>query len=110
MENISEYPVIRLGGKDYPVKPLVVKQLRIVVPALMRLRGATLARITEAQFDDLVEVVYLAICTSTPGLTRDAFTDFTVSAIELIQTVPVIAAQAGMTEGEATPGEAPAGQ
>ena len=105
----SSLPTIRLAGEDYPVKPLVVKQLRVVVPALMRLRGARLVSITEEQFDDLVEIAYQAVCGCKPGLTRDAFTDLPVKAIELMEAITVIAIQSGMVEETPTPGEAQAG-
>ncbi len=105
----SEYPTIKLAGKDYPVKPLVVKQLRVVVPAMMRLRGARIESITEAQFDDLVEIAFLSVCPCQAGLTRDAFTDLPVKAIELMEAISVIAEQSGMVTKEQSPGEAPAG-
>src|SRR4051812_1376490 len=104
--DISGLPTIRLAGKDYPVKPLVVKQLRIVVPAMMRLRGARLDTITEAQFDDLVEIAFTAVCPCQPGLTRDAFTDLPIKAVELMKAIGVIAEQSGMVEGENPTGEA----
>ena len=53
-------------------------------------KNATIA-ITEAQFDDLVEMAYLAVCPCQPGLSRDAFTDLPIKAIELMLAIPVIA-------------------
>jgi hypothetical protein len=105
----SGLPTIRLAGKDYPVKPLVVKQLRVVVPAMMRLRGARLETITQEQFDDLVEMAYMAVCPCQTGLTRDEFTDLPIKAIELMEAIPVIAAQSGMLKEKSEPGEAQAG-
>jgi hypothetical protein len=100
-----EHPKIKLGGQDYPVKPLVVRQLRVVIPALMRLRAARLDAITQEQFDDLAEIVFQAVSTGTPGLTREAYLELPIRAIDLMNAVPVIGSQAGMTE-EAEPGEA----
>lgn len=104
-----EYPSIRLAGQDYPVKPLVVKQLRVVVPALMRLRLARLDSITQEQFDDLVEIAFQAVSSSQPTLTRDAFTDLPIRAMELMNAIPVVAKQSGMVGEESPPGEAAAG-
>jgi hypothetical protein len=103
------YPSIRLAGQDYPVKPLVVKQLRVVLPALMRLRSARLDSITQEQFDDLVEIAFQAVSSSQPQLTRDAFTDLPVRAMELMAAIPVVATQSGMVGEESPPGEAAAG-
>ena len=110
MTDFSEYPTITLAGQAYPVKPLVVKQLRIVVPAMLRLRNAQFDSITEGQFDDLVEVAYQAVCPCQQSLTRDAFTNLPIKTMELMGCIPFIAQQAGMMAKESESGEVPAGK
>lgn len=106
-------PSILLGGKEYPVKQLVIAQLRVVVPAMQRLGRIKPDQMTQEQMDDLIEVLYQAV---SPGqekpLTRDEFMAIPASPIELILAIPVVAQQAGMelqkVDGPA--GEAPAGR
>lgn len=105
-----EHPTITLAGRDYPVRPLVVRQLRVVVPAMIRLRHARMDAITQEQFDDLAEIAFQAVSAAAPGLTREAFAELPVRALELMAAVPVVAAQAGMTSEGPAPGEAPAGR
>lgn len=103
---MTDLPTVILGGQQYPVKPLVLKQLRIVEPAWARLRhnnGIT----TEQQMDDLIEIVYQAVAPAqTPPLTRDAFTSLPISTSDLVAALPVIAQQAGMTGKAGATGEA----
>ncbi len=105
-----DLPKITLGSKDYPVKPLNVRQMRVVIPAMVRLKGVHLGTITEQQIDDLVEIVYQAVYPCQDKLTRDDLMNMSISPLELIKAIPVIALQTGMApKKEAEPGEAPAG-
>lgn len=106
MTDLSDHPTVTLAGKQYPVKPLVLRQLRIVVPAVMRLKSINLAEITEQQIDDLAEIAYQAVAPSQqPPLSRDAFLGMAVTPMELIESLPVVARQSGMMK-DASPGEA----
>lgn len=105
-----EHPTVSLGGTDYPVKPLAIKQMRVVIPAMVRLKGLRIETITEAQIDDLVEIVWQAVRTGQEQLTRDAFGDMPISPLDLMKALPVVAAQTGMAaKKDAEPGETPAG-
>ena len=109
---MTEFPTIRLAGQDYPVKPLVVKQLRIVVPAMIRLRKARFDSITEdADRRPRRRSPTRPFAPCQAGLTRDAFTDLPISPHGAdASSIPVIATQAGHGSTEGTkPGEAPAG-
>ena len=109
MTDFSEYPTVTLAGTHYPVKPLVVKQMRVVVPAMMRLQSLKLSTITEDQITDLVEICYQAVCPCQDKLTRDDFTNLPITPWELLDALPIIASQTGMLKKDAAPGEAPAG-
>ena len=105
-----DHPTIRLGGTDYPVKPLVIRQMRVVIPAMMRLKALRFEAITEEQIADLVEISYQAVQPGQDKLTREAFNNLPISPLDLMAAMPVIAAQSGMApKKEADPGEAPAG-
>lgn len=52
-------PVVTIEGKEYPVPPLVARQLRVVVPAIMRL-GALIgdpSKLTTALYDDMLTIL-----------------------------------------------------
>lgn len=105
---MTDHPSITLAGKHYPVKPLVIRQLRVVVPALMRLKTMNLSAVTQDHMDDLIEITYQAVCPGhEPPLTRDAFMSMPIAMPELLAALPVIAEQSGMLKKDASPGEAP---
>lgn len=105
-----EHPTVSLGGKDYPVRPLAIRQMRVVIPAMVRLKGLRIEAITEAQIDDLASIAYHAVYPAQEKLTREDFDGLPVSPLELMQALPVIARQTGMAPKEdAGPGEAQAG-
>lgn len=105
-----EHPTISLGGKDYPVPPLAIRQMRLVIPAMVRLKGLRIDTITEEQIGDLIEIVYQAVYPAQDKLTRDDFNNLPVSPLDLMKAMPVIATQTGMApKKEADAGEAPAG-
>ncbi|MCE9561886.1 MAG: hypothetical protein K8U57_07515 [Planctomycetes bacterium] len=106
MENL---PAVTLAGQAFPVKPLVIYQLRVVVPAILRLTNMVPTAITEEQYADLTEVVYQAIAPAqSPPLSRDGFMNMPVSLAEMIASLDVIAEQAGLVRRAAPLGEAEA--
>ena len=105
-----EHPTIRLAGQDYPIRPLAIRQMRVVIPAMVRLKGLRIEAITEAQIGDLVSIVYQAVYPAQDKLTREDFSGLPISPLELMQSLPVIAQQTGMApKKDAEPGEAQAG-
>jgi hypothetical protein len=104
------HPSVSLAGKDYPVKPLAIRQMRVVIPAMVRLRGLRIETITEAQIDDLAEIVWQAVRTAPDSPTREEFNDLPIPPLDLMKALPVIAAQTGMApKKDPEPGEAQAG-
>ena len=122
-----ENPTVSLGGIDYEVKPMVIKQMRVAFPALMRIRkmvmGSALDDMTTENYDDMARCVYEGIApgyfekNKTP-LSYDAFTNLPIGTLEMLAALRTIARQAGMLvkkekgdEDVVNPvGEAPAGQ
>ena len=103
-------PVITLAGKAYPVPMLAPKQNRIVVPTAARLQGVKPTTITTEQYDDFVEIAFLAAQRGTPDLNKVQFMDMPITTEELFLAFPVILQQTGIYKkavaGEPS-GEAP---
>lgn len=103
---MSDLPTIRLGGKDYPVKPLVLRQLKVIDPAWARLRKDPQMSTPEA-WDDAIEIVYQAIAPGCePPMARAAFLDLPITKGEIYGSLKTIAEQGGMIMKEPEPGEA----
>jgi hypothetical protein len=96
-----ENPGITVGGQSFPVPPLSIGQLRIVVPAIQRLKGMNLEAITEDNINDLTEITYLAILRGTPTFPRDKFMSMAGTTEDLLMAFPVIAQQCGMISRKA---------
>ncbi|MBN8928647.1 MAG: hypothetical protein J0H19_18710 [Rhodospirillales bacterium] len=88
---------ITLGGKDYPVPPLTLGQIKIVVPAAQRLTSMKVDALLEADISDLTTMAYTAIFKATP-MSRPAFEDLHITVDDLVSAYAVIAKQAGMVE------------
>jgi len=99
-------PVISLGGKDFPVPMLAPKQNRIVVPAISRLQGVKANAITTEQYDDFLEIAFLAAQRGTPALNKVDFMDMPVTTAELFAAFPVIIQQTGIFKRTDPEGEA----
>ena len=103
---MTDFPTIRLGGKDYPVKPLVLRQLKVIDPAWARLRKDP-QMTTPESWDDAIEIVYQAIAPGCePPMARAAFLDLPISKLEIYESLVIIAQQAGMVTKDPQPGEA----
>ena len=115
---------IVLGGVSYSVKPLAVRQLRKVIPAVTKLigelgpiiraaekvkAGATDAEdlpgmmsllqdlsLSEQQFDLLTEAVWGTLTRTHPAMTKDDFLDLEMQPIELFNALPVVMEMTGL--------------
>src|SRR4051812_30324875 len=104
-----DLPTVTLAGKEWPVKPLVILQLRVVVPAVMRIKTMVPSSITEEQYSDLIEIVYQAIAPGqSPPLKKEDFLTLPISLREMMEALDVIMPQAGLVKAEGGQGEAPA--
>lgn len=112
---MSENPTVTLGGKEYSVPLLVTKQLRIVVPAIMRLGplAGDPTKLTTLLYDDMIQILFWgAIWPNDHKATMDVLTDTHIPFIEIQKAMKVIrdqtglfvdAPQAGAPSGEASP-------
>jgi hypothetical protein len=112
-------PVVTLGGCEWFVPILAMRQARVVVPALMRLmpvlqamqsgEASTLARLSEQNFDAMIDVVHAALTRAYPTLSRDEFLDLPASTPELVAALAVVTRQTGFFRPADAAGE-PAGE
>lgn len=124
----ADAPVVTLAGREWFVPVLAMRQARVVVPGLMRLmpllgelqsgEPRAMAKLGEAEFDDIVTVVHAALTRAYPDLSREDFLDLSISTPELIGALGVVTKQtgffrpapAGETQAGEAPGETPAPQ
>jgi hypothetical protein len=123
---ISQYeidaaPKVTLGGKEYPVPFLVPRQQRVVIPKLLGLMKSmtvgnkiTVTDLTTDQYDDLINMTYVALTRGSPALKIDELLDAPIDLMELVTAMQVIASQTGVMKKangtEVATGEAPAGE
>lgn len=106
-------PTITLAGKKWPVPPLAIKQLRIIIPASTVIGELRKGQgVSPAQMGAILNVVHTALTRAHPGFPADEFDEMEISLPELMEAVPIILEATGMKrppkEG-AAPGEAAAG-
>lgn len=93
---------IRLGGTDYTIRPLTLKQLRGVLPAFGRAGGLD----AEASIDAAIDVVLAALARDYATVTRDMLLDTETSVAEFGTAVATIAKLSGLITAEPVkPGE-----
>ena len=93
-------PKMRLGGVDYALPTLTVRQLKTVVPKLAQVTKQELSpfSMSEATVNDLFAVIFLSLSRAYPDLTQDQFDNLPISMIEAIQAVFVVMKQTGMID------------
>jgi hypothetical protein len=113
--DIDNAPKVSLGGKDWPVPKLAIKQNRIIDPLIIRIlpvfklwqtdQEAAVLQMCEKEYDNLITVCLEAVRRAAPALTKDEFMELQITLPEMIAAFPVIAKQTGLIK-EAKPGEA----
>jgi hypothetical protein len=95
---MSETRAIRLAGTEYAVRPLTLRQLRLVLPAFARAASVTSGEGVDAAID----ILAAALSLDHPEVTRDALLDVEVSPRELADAVGAVAQLSGLVPtGEA---------
>jgi hypothetical protein len=108
--DFSRAAVVELGGREFFVPPLALRQARIVVPGLLKLMprlNAIQARIGAGdplgaallEQDDIelmIEVVHSGLTRAYPEISRDEVLDLQAGFAELIAALAAIARQTGL--------------
>ena len=108
-------PSVTLGGKQWPVPKLAVKQNKIIDPLILGFlpvfaewtsdRASALSKIDGPKYNDLLNIAYVAIRKAS-DIKRDDFEELPITLPELIAAFGIIAQQTGIFQ-RAEPGEAP---
>ena len=117
----AKAPVAALGGREFFVPALSLRQARIVVPGLLKLLprlnaiqtrigagdplGATL--LDQDDLDLMIDVVHAGLTRAYPDFTRDDLLDLEAGFADLAAALATIARQTGLfaPAEAATPGE-----
>ena len=94
--------MIRLGGREFALRPLTLGQLRHLLDALDEMSGAS----GGALIDAAGKLVKTGLAAAHPELTVEAVLDCAVSLPELNAAVAAILQMAGLHPKEPGPGEA----
>lgn len=124
-------PTVRLGGLDWEIPVLAIKQNRIVVPAVLKLvpqmakmfaavqaakaassesdpaGGLLQLDISTETFDLMSDAVYAALTRAKPLLARTEFDNLPISLFDLVETLAIVMEQSGAFK-RAAPGESQA--
>lgn len=112
--DLAGVPVVTLAGVEYFVPPLAFRQLRKVVPALMKLRPVLdnfhgdFSLLDEQVFDDLFALVVATLSRAYPEVQAQDLIDLLITPAELLAAVAVIAPQTGLFTASAAPSPEPA--
>jgi hypothetical protein len=113
-------PVAALGGREFFVPALSLRQARTVIPGLLKLLprlNAIQARIAagdplgaalleQDDLDLMIDVVHAGISRAHPDLTRDDVLDLEAGFADLAGALAIIARQTGLfAPAETAPGE-----
>jgi hypothetical protein len=108
--DFSRAPVVALGGREFFIPLLALRQARIVVPGLLKLMprlNAIQARIAAGdplgaallEQDDvelMIDVVHCGLTRAYPEFSRDEVLDLQAGFSDLIAALAVIARQTGL--------------
>jgi hypothetical protein len=97
--------VVRLGGHDFHVAPLSLRQILAIADHVPKLSTITPDALSGERLAPLVDVLWHGLRRAHPTLTRDEFLDLPVTIAELVAALPVVIEQAGGRKADAAVGE-----
>jgi hypothetical protein len=105
---------VRLGGRDWKVAPLSLRQILAIADYVPKLSAINVETLSGERLAPLAEVLWHGLRRAYPKLTRDKFYDLPITIGELVAALPVVIEQAGGRrvdggEGAAVPDGAAAG-
>ena len=86
---------VRLGGHDFHVAPLSLRQILAIADFVPKLSGITAENMSGERLLPLAEVLWHGLRRAHPKLTRDEFFDLPITVAELVGALPVVIEQAG---------------
>jgi len=110
--NTENWPVVSLGGFDWPVPPMTLKQNRKLqglfknVSGKILRDGITLDGLTEQDVADLSQIAFIALSRAHPQITVEEMDEMPIGVVELVSALLVVMEQSGLYRKTAAPGEA----
>ena len=114
--DLSGARIVRLGGRDWCVAPLSLRQILAIADFVPKLSAIGVDNLSGERLAPLAEVLWHGLRRAHPRLTRDEFFDLPITIAELVAALPVVIEQAGgrrldAADGEGAPGAGmPAGE
>jgi hypothetical protein len=93
---------VRLGGRDWLVAPLSLRQIIAIADFVPKLSAINADSLSGARLTPLAEVLWHGLRRAHPRLTRDEFLDLPITIAELVAALPVVIEQAGGRRIDAT--------
>ena len=97
--------VVRLGGREFYVAPLSLRQILAIADHVPDLSGITAENLSGDRLMPLVEVLWQGLRRAHPKLTKDEFLELPIPLSELVAALPVVIEQAGGQKVERAAGE-----
>lgn len=105
--DLSTLRTVRLGGHDFHVAPLSLRQILAIADHVPKLSGIGMDNLSGERLAPLAEVLWHGLRRAHPRLTHDEFFDLPITIAELVAALPVVIEQAGGRKVDAV-GEIPA--
>ena len=86
---------VRLGGREWTVAPLSLRQILAIADYVPKLSGIGVDSLSGERLMPLAEVLWHGLRRAHPRLTRDEFFDLPITIAELVAALPVVIEQAG---------------
>lgn len=96
---------VRLGGHDFHVAPLSLRQILAIADYVPKLSAIGPESLSGERLAPLAEVLWHGLRRAHPRLTREEFFDLPISIAELVAALPVVIEQAGGKRVDAAAGE-----
>ena len=103
--DLSQARSVQLGGRQFHVAPLSLRQILAIADHVPKLSGITLDNVSGERLMPLAEVLWQGLRRAHPGLTREEFFDLPITIPEIFAAVPVVIEQAGGRKVEVALGE-----
>jgi hypothetical protein len=105
-----DHKLITLGKETFTIPPLPLGATKRIVPMMMDMGRLKPEDYGEAQFDQMVTMLFIACQVEKPDLTMDEFLKIPVTAKQLREALNEVAGQSGLEKPEpgkaGVPGEA----
>jgi hypothetical protein len=93
--DLAHARIVRLGGHDFHVAPLSLRQILAIADHVPKLSGIGAETMSGERLMPLAEVLWHGLRRAHPNLARDEFFGLPITIAELVAALPVVIEQAG---------------